>query len=495
MKNIFIIAWLMLCFPLVNSTKAGTITVANAAQFLEAVNKLKAGDSLEVLDGKYDLKTNAVITSTGTEQKPVVIRAKNPGGVVFVNKSYLTLRFVSYVKIEGFIFRSKNGAAVTFESCTHCRVTKSEFKLIDTEENRWVYITEAESATEPISGYNRIDHNKFEDKSEKGNMITTDGFHKKSPQISQHDLIDHNYFRNVGPRIENGMETIRLGQGTLTGSSGFTTIEYNLFENCDGDAEIISVKCDSNFIRYNTFRKCQGGVCLRQSSGTIIEGNFFLGEGKKETGGVRVYRSGNLIFNNYFSGLTGSGNFGALSFTNGDHETFKAHEAIHIPPSGNIFAFNTLAYNEHNIEIGYNQKDKTSLPPKNNVIANNVIIGNKNKLINYYTKPVNQIWEGNLFYADGFSVLGIARVLPDQIREADPLLRQEDSIWRITKNSPAVNSAMGIYDFVKTDINGNLRDELKDAGAEEYSSNGLKRLPLKAADFKLNSEMLTKSGK
>lgn len=480
---------------LVTETDANIITVSDVPQLIGAVKNLRAGDTIEVLKGKYNLDANVVISQSGTIDKPILIRAKKVGDVTFVKKSFFTLRNVSYVTIEGFVFKSSSGSAVALESCTYCRVTRNVFKLIEFEEDKWVYITDAESAEEPISGYNRIDHNLFEDKSFKGNMITTDGFHGKKPQVSRHDLIDYNYFRNVGPRSENGLETIRLGQGTLTGSSGFTTIENNLFENCDGDAEIISLKCDDNKIRFNTFRRCQGGVCLRQSSRSEVEGNFFLGEGRQGTGGVRVYRSENKIFNNYFSGLTGSGAFGALSLTNGDHDVFTAHEGVHLPPSKNIFAFNTLVGNDYNIEIGYTQGGKYTIPPHDNIIANNIIVGYKNHLVNIYTKPVNQIFEGNIFYPDGSAVMGVSKYLPDQIKEINPMLEEKDGIWRLTKDSQSVNSSNGDYDFVVNDVNGRERDILKDVGAEEFSKAGKVRVPLKPLDVGPNSDLIPATGK
>ncbi|RYG56798.1 MAG: hypothetical protein EON56_03535 [Alphaproteobacteria bacterium] len=86
----------------------------------------------------------------------------------------------------------------------------------------------------------------------------------------------HNYFYNNGPRLENEKEAIRIGNSQLSQSSGNTTVEFNLFEECDGDPEIVSVKSCDNIIRHNTFNRNYGSLTLRQGNRNIAEGNYFL---------------------------------------------------------------------------------------------------------------------------------------------------------------------------------------------------------------------------
>ncbi len=137
-----------------------------------------------------------------------------------------------------------------------------------------------------LSHHNRIDHNIFRDKQTLGNFITIDG----GDVVSQHDRIDHNYFYNIGPRAENEKEAIRVGWSELSLTDGYTVIEYNLFERCDGDPEIVSIKSSKDTVRYNTFRASQGSLTLRHGNGSVVYGNFFLGEGREGTGGVAFTR-------------------------------------------------------------------------------------------------------------------------------------------------------------------------------------------------------------
>ena len=63
-------------------------------------------------------------------------------------------------------------------------------------------------------------------------------------------------------------------------SSGYTIVEHNLFEDCDGDPEIVSIKSSDNIIRHNTFRGSYGTLSLRHGNRNKLESNYFFGNGK-----------------------------------------------------------------------------------------------------------------------------------------------------------------------------------------------------------------------
>ena len=278
------------------------------------------------------------------------------------------------------------------------------------------------------------------------------------------------------------METIRVGWSELSRSSGFTTIEYNLFENCDGDPEIISVKTCDNIVRYNTFVSSQGTLCLRHGDRTTVNGNFFFGEGKDGTGGIRFYGDDHKIYNNYFEGLTGTIWDAALTITNGDADySTSTSWSKHFRPRNAVIAFNTFVNNLHNIEIGYTNNGNYTKAPSNNSIANNIVQGSENELIHIYTQPINMLWESNIMFPTGSAVLGITASYT-QIKQIDPLLTEMDSLWFVSSNSPAIDSATGIYDYVIDDFNGQQRINLKDIGADEYSNKPIVRKPLTPDD-------------
>lgn len=166
------------------------------------------------------------------------------------------------------------------------------------------------------SHHNRIDRNDFGLKSDTEPLIAYEG-QDGSGQISQYDIIEYNYFHDVGPWVANGKETIRLGLSGLTLSHGYNTIQYNVFQNCDGEPEIISVKSSSNSVRFNTFRTSKGSLTLRHGHNNSVYGNFFLGDGvESDQEGIRMFGNDHKIYNNYFENLTGE----AIYLPNGDFD-------------------------------------------------------------------------------------------------------------------------------------------------------------------------------
>ena len=72
------------------------------------------------------------------------------------------------------------------------------------------------------------------------------------------------------------------------------TVEHNLFEECDGEIEIISNKSGKNTFRHNTFRRSSGTLTLRHGNWAEVYGNYFLGEGRAEAGGSASSASGTM---------------------------------------------------------------------------------------------------------------------------------------------------------------------------------------------------------
>ncbi|MFC1483419.1 chondroitinase-B domain-containing protein [Candidatus Neomarinimicrobiota bacterium] len=456
-----------------DTTEPQTYIVSSSNDFRNAVENAISGDIIVVQDGVYDVSINMV--AGGNSDQPVVIMAQNVGQALLSGDSKIYLRKCEYVVIKGFVFTTSAYSAIKLEACNNIRITRNTFRLTEDGSSKWVYIGGVWDDPYQPSHHNRIDHNLFENKSHPGNCITLDGSADPVYQASQYDTIDYNHFRNIGPRSDE-METIRVGWSQMSMSSAFCVIEYNLFESCDGDPEIISVKTCDNIIRYNTFRRCQGTLSLRHGHRDIIEGNFFLGDGKAGTGGIRLYGDDHKIYNNYFEGLTGYNWDAALTLTNGDAETGDALSE-HWRINRAIIAFNTLVNNEHNIEIGFTNNGSYSKPPRDVVMANNLVVGSQNNLVSLFTDPVNIAWSGNIMYPMESATLGIV-VSPSEILVADPLLVVSEGLWILSSASPAINASVGDYTYVEADVDGQIRDMQSDVGADEYSHDPIVRHPL-----------------
>ena len=65
-----------------------------------------------------------------------------------------------------------------------------------------------------------------------------------------------NYFgpRPVAPGADNG-EGIQIGLRESEFVDTDTLVEFNLFDEYDGEIECVSVKGPNNIVRYNTFRE------------------------------------------------------------------------------------------------------------------------------------------------------------------------------------------------------------------------------------------------
>jgi hypothetical protein len=303
-----------------------------------------------------------------------------------------------------------------------------------------------------LSGYNRIDHNGFEKKSQLGNFITIEGTKRSEPQASQHDRIDHNLFADIGPRAENVLEAIRIGSSTYTLSSGYTVLEHNLFERCDGDPEYISIKSSHDTIQYNTFRECLGSLSLRHGNGSVVQGNYILGNGRTGsfldstgktwtlgTGGVRFCGSHMSVLDNYLEGLTGTEWDATVAVTGGDAEYGDGQPLTkHFRIRNARVAGNLLVNNAGGMEFGYNgggfQGNWWPMAPIDMTIEQNVIVGSTGMLIKSYNPPLQTTWKDNLVWPTGKAV-AMSRPI-NGVRIEDPKLEQTDGIWHLPGRPP-----------------------------------------------------------
>jgi poly(beta-D-mannuronate) lyase len=473
-----------------NNTPATNRIVTTVMEFKNALTAMNPGDTVIVENGTYNLSSLA-ISRSGCSLRPLVIMARNTGQAILNGATALVFKGLKYTTFKGFSFQSANiGTGVKLEACNHFRLTENNFALTESTSCTWVYIGDVFASPDPIkSGYNRVDHNIFNGKTQAGNYVRMDG---NINQQSQYDTIDHNHFMNNGPRADNEKESIRVGVSTLSKSSGFTIIEYNLFEDCDGDPEVVSIKSCDNTIRYNTFVRCLGTLCLRQGFRSVVEGNYFFGEGKTAIfnggvigcGGIRVYAKDHKIINNYFHELTGYKWDAAITITNGDVTNASASLADHYLPENLTVAFNTFVNNKSDIEIGFDNGGSYPLKPINCVVANNVVINNTNPIIKSYSAAslAGVSFSNNIMYPTGTSSIGISTT-PAEINSIDPKLVQPVCIapanclssnaykvMRLGAGSPAIDASTGTYSDVVMDYERQPRSGTKDIGADEYTA-------------------------
>ena len=470
--------------------------ISTVAEFRELVRDGKAipGDIVTLRDGTYNAIGSIKVGCTGTEERPIVIRSQNPLGAKITGTFSATLVKKQFVVFEGLdINVAYNSTIFKLEGCNNIRVTRCNItmaKSSDTQTSKWIQIGDSWDATECTSHHNRIDHNLIYNKADGGALLIIDGSHG-TPDISKHDRIDHNIFRNNGPRQENEKETVRLGVSDLTQQPAYTVVEYNLFDNCDGDPEIVSVKSCCDTIRYNTFFESLGTLSLRQGNASVVEGNYFLGNGKTAEysggtigcGGVRVYGLDHKVINNYMYGLTGSRWDAGIVLTNGEVGNTSTSYSSHFIPENVVFANNTLINCASDIEIGYTNGNKYGKAPKNCLITNNLIYNPGKTIVTSYsdTSLAGVTFSNNIAYC-GSGSMGITTT-DAQLKNIDPLLVLSDkrsetvgcnivlpqAVYKLSATSPAIDA--GTYNTILTDMEGQgVAGARRDIGADEFNN-------------------------
>jgi len=481
-------------------------TYVNDSDDLQSyVNAASPGDTFIVTNGTYN-DFESAFTSSGALNNPIVIQAETIGGVILTGESHFTFKKAAHIVLKGFVFDGQgDNTLIKLEGCNHIRITRNVFELQTTDPIKWVYVGGywSDNTFQFASHHNRIDHNTFQNKSYLGHYITIDGSNDGNSDYrqSQYDRIDHNYFKNNGPRAGNEQESIRIGWSEMSMSSGYTTVEYNLFEDCDGDPEIVSVKSCDNIIRHNTFRSSYGTLSLRHGNRNRIEGNYFFGDGKPNgtftnaggststiyTGGIRVYGTDHVIVNNYFEGLKGTKWDAPITLTQGDAiDGSSTNWSKHFRAERITIAYNTLVNNVHGIEIGFDNSGNYNKGLKDITISNNLVTGAENSLVAYKdgnSQGSEITWSNNLMFPTGNATLTSDGSTFDttEVQILDPLLFDDGSVWRTVSASPSAMSGIPSFTNVQ-DIEGQSRPTYSNYGADHFSLDAALYQPLTPSD-------------
>ena len=268
-------------------------TVTSLAELQQAINSATAGTTITLANGSYAVPSGSPITITnqhGSSGSPITIVAQSRGGVTLTGAQSFVFSGSSDITISGFAFRQSTTLEIPAD-CPRIRLTRNDFGLAAAAEH-WVVVRGDDA---------KIDRNVFHDKSTLGVYLVIDG--PGSEAMAQRTYILRNYFRDHTFSGSNGGEPIRLGVSGRALSTADATVEYNLFERCNGDPEAISVKSSGNTIRYNTIRSSAGGLVLRHGNDNRVESNYLL----SGSNGIRIYGNDHLIVNNYVSGISGAG--------------------------------------------------------------------------------------------------------------------------------------------------------------------------------------------
>lgn len=444
---------------------ASTPAVAENAYRLIAPADLTAlswryepGDVIMLPEGTFQ---DQVMTfkAKGTPEKPITLRSPKPGKFVLTGKSSLIIEGENLI-VEGVTMRNfgiEGGEGIAIKGKNN-RLTQC---VLDGGTSKFFVRVWGER--------HQIDRCYLANKTS-GEPTLQIEVDQKVPNYHQ---ITRNHFGYRAPLGANGGETIRVGYSGQSMWNSRTTVAENLFERCDGEIEIISSKSCENIYRANTFLECGGMLTLRHGNRNVIDGNFFLGHGKKDSGGIRVIGEDHIITNNYIEGVKRGGIWITAGVPNSELKQY-------FQVKGGLIAFNTFVDFDgpaFDLSNGLGSSGRT-LKPEGVVIANNLIApGAKGQLV-VGDEGEKWKWEGNLV-----SFATATKVDRAGIRSVDAHLeRGADGLQRPSKKSPARAAAAGEYPSIKTDLDGQPRTNPLDVGADQLSTAPAKSRPLTAAD-------------
>lgn len=377
-------------FASINSF-AGTTTVSSLPDLQKAIGNAVAGDVIILTNGTYVATTDIVIDKQGAAEKPIIISAQTIGGAEISGAGGFNISGnAAYIIIKGFKFTHNASKAKTGGSTRFCRWTQNIFETPGTGE----YLTIAGSD-------HQIDYNTFQNKDSLGRFIAVRG---SSSQIAERLLIHHNYFKthkNQGNR--NGAEALQFGLSGFSLSSSNSIVEYNLFEDCAGENELISIKASRVTVRYNTIRNCPAQFTLRHGNFCEVYGNYFT-----NTPGLRIFGDDHVIRDNFFENCSIGINIGNGGAEVADGAPLTSHDR----PDRVLITGNFLVNNKANIL----QTSRTNgLGATYITVTGNIVQGGgpAAAISGPYTNPT---WKDNII----FNATGVGDMPAGSYSQTDP---------------------------------------------------------------------------
>tara|TARA_B110000259_G_scaffold127271_1_gene143901 strand:- start:354 stop:2648 length:2295 start_codon:yes stop_codon:yes gene_type:complete len=311
----------MLLIACSNSLIVNSIKVTNIDELNKAIDSCKAGDQIILANGIWK-DVQIKFRGKGTKDKPITIKAETTGKVTIEGESYLKFGG-EYLVVEGLYFKngfSPSNAVIDFkisskdkpdEISNNCKVTNCVIEDFNKpkrdKSDLWVQFW---------GRHNTLSNCYIAGKTNRGPTVRVSIAGIES--INNYHQIVNNHF---GPRPVKGGpsgETIQLGDSYTSMSPSHTMVANNLFEECNGEVEVISSKTNFNIFKNNVFYKSEGSLVTRHGNYSMIDGNYFIGDGENENyGGIRIINTGHWVVNNYFYGLKGKSFRSPLAVMNG----------------------------------------------------------------------------------------------------------------------------------------------------------------------------------
>lgn len=416
----------------------------------DALSDASPGQTFILANGTYTGESLGSISSiNGTEEYPVIIKAETVGGVNMVLDSTITIKNSAYVTLQGFNFTREDDLATmmkivsSYKTSILDNIFDEEFK---TSSSKTIALS---TYSGPCTG-TEFAYNIVRNKKTTGGFITT-YYDEDTDSIADEMFIHHNLFQNFEPEMDpvtgeytgdSDRESIIFGDSDSKDVETNHIVEYNLFDDCDGENEIITNKTSKNIYRYNTFRNCFGDLSIRFGDNHQVYGNIFYGDdntntwegaANTETGGIRLYGSNHLVYNNYFYNLT------AELSTHRMPLVIDGGEGNHYKVQNSYIAFNTIIDCYYGMGVGMNYNSD----PLNNIIEYNVISNTNTEAIIVENGDDSNTWNSNIIDSDA----SISDILSGRsiATNSEITLELQDDIYICTNESITTAPDRNIY--------------------------------------------------
>lgn len=365
--------WFASCSQETANKAVDSVLVSSIDEFNEAVANIQPGDIITMANGTWE-DVELRLKGVGTEDQWIKLQAETPGKVIISGQANLAFSG-EYIEISGLVFKdghTPTSAVISFrtavdELANNSRVTNCVIDDFSNPErftgDHWVFM---------YGENNRFDFNSLIGKSNRGVTMAV----KMDTEASRDNkhIIENNYF---GPRPvfgSNEGETLRIGTSHFSREYSNTIIQNNYFDRVNGEHEIISSKSCGNIFRNNVFFESQGTLTMRHGTNTLVENNYFLGNGKANTGGIRIINEYQTVKNNYLVGLTGHRFRGALVIMNGvpNSPPNRYNQVV------DSYMENNIVINSDYIQLCAGSDAERSAVPVGSTFKNNLILGNAN---------------------------------------------------------------------------------------------------------------------
>ena len=383
-KHFFLVISLFMMLISCKETASNKILVSTNVELKEAIKNAKAGDNILLKNGVWK-DVEIKFTVEGTEKNPISLKAETAGEVFIEGVSSLEISG-NYLIVSGLFFRnghSPKANVIAFRTSSkvvanHSKVSNCvilDFNNLERDQdNLWVQF---------YGKHNTLENCYIAGKTNGGPTVRVDL--KGNQSIRNYHKIINNHF---GPRPRKGGargETIQLGSSFTSMSPSNTLIANNLFEECNGEVEIISSKTNFNIIKNNVFYKSEGSVVTRHGNYVKVDGNYFIGDGVNDQyGGIRIINTGHWVTNNLFYKIKGKNFRSPIAIMNGIPKSpLNRYNQV----TDVVVAYNTFIDSDSPFQfgVGQNLAQKDVLPkseirsarPLRTEVVNNIIYNSK----------------------------------------------------------------------------------------------------------------------